>query len=71
LASSPKRDIIVAEHALSSVASLPSGVALLPEHGVVVIVAAINNRATTKRCFVGVGSASRGHSKREQLCPGR
>ena len=63
LALSPERDFVVAEHAPSGVALLPSGVALSPEHGVVVIVAAIDDGATTKRCFVGVGSGSRGDSK--------
>ncbi len=71
LASSPERGIIVAKRASSGVALLPSGVALLPKRGVVIIVAAIDNGATTKRCFVGVGSASRGVSKREQGPPGR
>jgi hypothetical protein len=42
-------------------------VASLPEPGVVVIVATIDDGATTKRCFVGVGSGSRGDSKREQV----
>ncbi len=66
LASSPKRGVIVTERAPSGVVllpsgvvSLPSGVALLPKRGVAIIVAAINDGATTKQCFVGVGSASR------------
>ncbi len=71
LASSPKRGVVVSEHAPSGVALSPSGVALLPERGIIVIVAAIDNEATTKRCFVGVGSGSRGDSKREQVPLGR
>ena len=64
LVSSPKRAVVVTERA-------PSGVVSSPERGVVVIVAAIDNRATTKRCFVGVGSGSRGDLKREQVPLGR
>ncbi len=45
---SPERGIVVAEHAPSGVALLPSGVASLPERGVVVIIAAINNAVTPK-----------------------
>ena len=63
--------IVVAKHAPSGVALLPSGMALSPERGVVVIVAAIDNGATTKQCFVSVGSGSRGDSKREQVPLGR
>ena len=71
LALSPKGAVVVAERAPSSVVLLPSGVVLLPKRGIVVIVAAINDGATTKRCFVGAGSASRGDSKSEQVRPGR
>ena len=67
LASSPEGAVVVAERVPSGVALLPSGVALSPKRGVVVIVAAIDDRATTKQCFVGVGSGSRGDSKREQV----
>ena len=45
--------------------------ALLPKRGVVIIVAATDDGVTRKRCFVGVGCASRGDSKREQVPPGR
>ena len=58
----PKRGVIanvVTKHAPSGVA-LFSRLASLPERGVVIIVAAINDGVTTKRCFVGVGLASRG-----------
>ena len=71
LALSPERRVVVTEHAPSGVASLLSGVASLPEHGVVVIVAAIDDMATMKKCFVGVGSGSRGDSKRDQVPLGR
>ena len=71
LASSPEGAVVVAERVPSGVALLPSGVALSPKRGVVVIVAAIDDRATTKQCFVGVGSGSRGDSKREQVPLGR
>jgi hypothetical protein len=75
LVSSPERGSIVAKHVPSGVASSPRGMALLPERGVVIIVAAIddNDGATAKQCLVGVGSASRGdsNSKREQIPPGR
>ncbi len=63
--------VVVAEGAPSGVVSSPSGVALLLECGDVVIDAAIDDGATTRRCFVGVGSASRGDLKREQVPPGR
>ena len=69
LASSPERAVVVAERAPSGTASSLSGVASSPERGVVIIVAAIDDGATTKRCFVGVGSGSRGDSKREQVLP--
>ncbi len=59
LASSPERAVVVAERVPSGTALLLSGVVSSPERGVVVIVAAINDRATTKRCFVGVKSGSR------------
>ncbi len=58
LASSPERAVVVAECAPSITASLLSGVVSSPERGVVAIVAAIVDGATTKRCFVlnlGVG----------------
>jgi hypothetical protein len=71
LASSPERAVVVAERAPSGTALLLSGVVSSPERGVVVIVAAINNRATTKRYFVGVKSGSRGYWKWEQVSPGR
>jgi hypothetical protein len=71
LASSPEHGVVIAEHAPSGVALSPSSVALLPERGVIVIVAAIDDRATTKRYFVGVGSGSRGEWKREQVLLGR
>jgi hypothetical protein len=71
LASSPERGVVLTERAPSGVALLLSGVTLLPKHGIVVIVAAIDRRVTTKRCFVGVGSASKGDSKREQSPSGR
>ena len=71
LASSPKHGAVVAKHAPSGVALSPSAVVLSPERGIVVIVAAIDDGATMKQCFVGVGSASRGDSKREQVPPGR
>ena len=71
LASSPKRAVVVAERAPSGTALSLSGVALSPERGVVVIVAAIDDGATTKRCFVGVKSGSRGNSKWEHVSPGR
>ena len=48
LASSLECGVVVAERALSGVALLPSGVASSPEHGVVVILAAIDNGVTTK-----------------------
>ena len=64
MVSSLERGVVVAKRALSSVASSP-------KRGIVVIVAAINDGATMKQCFVGVGSASRGDSKREQVPPGR
>ena len=71
LASSSKHSIAVAKPALSVLALLTRGVALSPERGVIVIVTAIDDGATTKQCFVGVGSASRGDSKREQVPPWR
>ncbi len=55
LALSPKHGVVVAEHALSGVASLLSirqAWASSTKPGVVVIVAAIDNGATTKQCFV-------------------
>jgi hypothetical protein len=64
LASSPEHAIVVTKCA-------PSGVALSPERDVIIIVTAINNRVTTKQCFVGVGSGSRGDSKWEQVPLGR
>jgi len=71
-ASSPERAVVVAKRAPSGTASLPSSVVSSPERGVVVIVAAIDEGATTKRCFVGVKSRSRGYSKWEQVVsPGR
>ena len=69
LASSPEHATIVAERAPSGVALSPSGVALSPERGVVLVVAAIDDGATAKQCFVGVRSGSRGDSKREQVLP--
>ncbi len=60
-----------AKRAPSGVVLSPSSVALLPECGVLVIVAAIDDGATTKQCFVGVGSVGRGDSKREQVSLGR
>ena len=71
LASSPKRAVVIAERAPSGTWSLLSGVVSSPERGVVVIVAAIDDGATMKRCFVGVKSGSRGYSKWEQVSPGR
>ena len=71
LVSLPKHGIVIAERVLSGVALLPSNVASSPERGVVVIIAAINNGGTTKRCFMGVGSVNRGDSKREQVPPRR
>ena len=68
LALSPEHGLVITEHALSGVALLPR-LALFPKRGVIVIVAAINNGVTMKQCFVGVGSASRGDSKREQVPP--
>ena len=63
--------LVVAKHAPSGVALLPSGTALSPEHGVVFIVVAIDDEVTIKGCFVVVGSVSRGDTKREQVPPGR
>ena len=71
LALSPERAVVVAKLVLSGVASLPSSVAPLPERGIVIIVSAIDDGATTKRCFVGVRSGSRGDSKWEQVPLGR
>jgi len=71
LASSPKRAVVVAKRAPNGTWSLLSGVVSSPERGVVVIVAAIDDGATMKRCFVGVKSGSRGYSKWEQVSPGR
>jgi hypothetical protein len=71
LALSPKRSVVVAERLPSGMASLRSGVVSSPERGVFVIVAAIDDGATTKQCFVGVGSGSRGDSKWEQVPLGR
>ena len=71
MASSPECGVIAVKRAPSGVALLPSGVVLSPECVVVVIVAAINDRVAAKRCFVCVGSASRGDSKREQVPPVR
>ena len=71
LASSPEHGVVVAKRAPSGVASLLSRVASSPKRGVVVIVAVIDNGATTKQCFVGVRSASRLDLMREQVPPGR
>ena len=71
LASSPEHGVVIAEHAPSGVVLPPSGMVLLPKRGVVFIIATIDDGATTKGCLVGVGSASRGDSKREQVPPGR
>ena len=57
LASSPERGVVVTEHAPSGSALSQSGVASSPKRGIVLIVAAIDDGVTTKRCFVGVGSA--------------
>jgi hypothetical protein len=71
LALSPELGVTVAKRALSRVTLLPNLVVSSPEHGIVVIVAAIDDGVTTKRCLVGFGSASRSDSKREQVPPGR
>ena len=71
LALSPERGVILAKHALSGVALSLSGAVSSPERGVVVIVTAIDDRATMKQCFMGVGSGSRGDLKREQVPLGR
>ena len=63
--------LLLMERAPSGVGSPLSGMASSPKPGVIIIVAAINGRVTTKQCFVGFGSGSRGDLKREQVPLGR
>ena len=62
LALSPKRGVVVAKHAPRGAATerQRSGMTSLHERDALIIVAIIDNGATTKQCFVGVGSGSRG-----------
>ena len=56
----PEHGVVVAKRALSGVALLPSGMASSTERDVAIIIAAIDGGVTTKQCFMGAGSTTRG-----------